>query len=233
MENTGCDPYAGHGPEWYRERLDYMAEFMTAERLANFRSVLDRRTRWMTICTESTFHPQNASALVRTCEAFGLQEIHAIEALCRFRPNVNVVKGTDKWVDIRRYGTAAEAVSALRSRGYRIIAATPHADDTPPALFDVAAGPFALVFGTEHAGITEEVTDAADGFIKIPMYGFVESLNVSASAAIIMHTLSERMRADESIPWQLAENDKLALLLKWTMASVKDSKRILRLRFPG
>lgn len=232
MENTVHDPAPEHDDSWYAERIEYMSEFMMPERLANFRRVLDMRTRWVTICSESTFHPHNASALIRTAEAFGIQEIHAIEALCRFRPSRDVVKGTDKWIELHKYKTATEALNGLRSRGYRIIATTPHANDTTPLDFDVAAGPFALVFGTEHAGISEEILAAADGFIKIPMCGFVESLNISASASILAYNLSEKIRTNPNIDWRLAENDKVRLLFSWVMSSVRDSERILATRFP-
>lgn len=212
--------------EWYSGRIEYLAGFMTPEREQTLRNVLDERTRYMTICMENTFHPQNASALIRHCDAFGLQDIYTIEEVCRFRPNVNIVKGTDKWVTFHRSGSTGEAISALRERGYRIIATTPHSGDCTPESFDVASGPFALVFGTEHEGISNEVTDAADGFIKIPMQGFVESLNVSASAAILIYMLSQRVRENVS-GWELSEGEKAAILFDWMKKTVKDSKRIL------
>lgn len=232
MANTVYDSTATRSDRWYRDRIEYMAEFMMPERLENFGKVLETRTRWITICCENTFHTQNASALIRTCEAFGLQDIHAIETLCKFKPNVNIVRGTDKWIDLKRHKSPAEAIAAMRAAGYRIIATTPHADDSTPLDFDIAAGPAALVFGTEHAGISQEIIAAADGFVKIPMCGFVESLNVSASAAILLYNLTEKMRSDPSIPWRLEESEKTRLLFKWIMSSVRDSKTILARRFP-
>ncbi len=234
---------AGHSAEWYAERVEYLRGFMTEERAATLERVLAGRTRYITVCMENTFHPQNASALVRTCEAFGLQEIHTIEEACRFTPNVNIVRGADKWVDIRRHVSTAGAISALRGAGYRIVATTPHRGDRTPESFDVAAGPFALVFGTEHAGISDEVMAAADDFVRIPMYGFVESLNVSASAAILVRNLAERIRCgntrgggnahgDIDIDWQLPESERAELLFRWMMYSVKDSVRILDKKFP-
>ncbi len=220
-------PPEGAGPEWYTERIGYMAGFMLEGREAVFRSVLDDRTRYITICTENTFHPQNASALVRTCEAFGLQDIHTVEDLCKFKPHENIVRGTDKWVDIHRHASAAEALDVLRGKGYRIIATTPHTDDSLPEDFDIQAGPFALVFGTEHAGISPEVGAAADGFIKIPMCGFVESLNVSASASILLYILTRRLR-ESGIDWALGEDEREKILFRWMMSSVKDSRNILK-----
>lgn len=232
MENTVLKPSADHirNADWYRIRLEYMNQFALPERIDNLRRVLGMRTRRMTVCMENTFHPQNASALVRTCEAFGVQDIHTIETLCRFNPNVNIVKGTDKWVDIKRHKSPTEAIKALKETGYRIVATTPHIGDHSPADFDVTSSPFALVFGTEHAGVSDEIIAAADDFIRIPMYGFVESLNVSASAAILLHTLTERMRSS-GIEWQLSEEESLPLLFNWVMESINDSERILAREF--
>lgn len=231
MESTVLKTDAVRDAEWYSRRIEYMSQFALPERIDNLRRVLGMRTRWMTVCMENTFHPQNASALVRTCEAFGVQDIHTIETLCPFNPNLNIVKGTDKWIDLRRHGSSAEAIASLRRAGYRIVATTPHSGDHSPTDFDVTASPFALVFGTEHAGVSDEIIAAADDFIRIPMYGFVESLNVSASAAILLQSLTERVRASNS-HWQLPEIENLELMFKWSMASINDSERILALEFP-
>lgn len=213
--------------QWYQSRIEYLAEFVTEERFVSLQQRLDGRTEYITICTENTFHPQNASALVRNCEAFGVQKINTVETLCRFRPNVNIVKGSDKWVDIERHRTTADAVAALRAQGYRIIVTMPSVNDTTPETFDVEAGRFALVFGTEHAGVTQEVVDCADGFIMIPMCGFVESLNVSASAAILLYNLTRRIKESENIDWSLGEQRKAQLLYEWLIKTVKDSKGVM------
>lgn len=197
MTNTANKPL-----DWYAERTAYLTEFMSEERRQVLQRTLDSRTRYMTILTENTYHAQNASALVRHCEAFGVQDIHTIENRCKFNPNVNIVRGTDKWIDLHRHRTTAEAIADLKGRGYRIVATTPHREDKTPETFDVAASPFVLVFGTEHAGISDEIVAAADEFLRIPMCGMVESLNVSASAAILIYMLSSRMR--ETVPdWRL------------------------------
>lgn len=174
MTNTANKPL-----DWYAERTAYLSEFMSEERRQVLQRTLDSRTRYMTILTENTYHAQNASALVRHCEAFGVQDIHTIETRCKFNPNVNIVRGTDKWIDLHRHRTTAEAIADLKGRGYRIVATTPHREDKTPETFDVAASPFVLVFGTEHAGISDEIVAAADEFLRIPMCGMVESLNVT------------------------------------------------------
>jgi tRNA (guanosine-2'-O-)-methyltransferase len=181
----------------------------------------------MRILTENTFHPQNASAIMRHCDAFGIQQIHTVEDRCKFDPSVNIVRGTQKWVDVEHHASTAEALAALKAEGYRIVATTPHRCSATPETFDVTKGKFALVFGTEHAGISDEVIAAADDFLMIPMCGMVESLNVSASAAILIYMLSERVR--QSVDgWQLTDSESLKLLTRWTISSVKDFEGILR-----
>ena len=216
-----------HSEKWLKERLDYMTKFITEERKEVLRRTVDMRTHYMRILTENMFHPQNASAIMRHCEAFGVQQIHTVEDKCRFDPSVNIVRGTQKWVDVEHHSTTAEALAALKAEGYRIVATTPHRCSATPETFDVTKGKFALVFGTEHAGITDEVIAAADDFLMIPMCGMVESLNVSASAAILIYMLSERIR--QSVDgWQLSDAEQLKLLTRWTMSSVRDYEGILR-----
>jgi tRNA (guanosine-2'-O-)-methyltransferase len=215
---------------WYRERIAWLAEFMLPERYDVLRRTVAMRTRYMTILAENTFHPQNAAALIRHCEAFGLQQMHTVETVCRFNPNAAIVRGTDRWVDIRRHRSTAEAIAALRGEGYRIVATTPHREDTTPESFDVTRGRFALVFGTEHAGISEEVLASADEFLRIPMCGMVESLNVSASAAILIYMLSERMRRQVE-GWNMTAAEQAATLYGWMCRSVKDSEEILRRKY--
>ncbi len=215
---------------WYTERIEYLAEFMTEERHAKLTTTLEQRTHYMTILAENTFHSQNASALMRHCEAFGLQKMHAVESICQFRTYTDIVRGTDKWVDLERYDKTTSAVAALKAQGYRIVATTPHREDCTPETFDVEAGKFALIFGTEHAGISEDIIAQADEFLRIPMCGMVESLNVSASAAILIYMLSERMRSS-SAPWKLSQEEKLETLYRWMKSSVKDADNVVERKF--
>ena len=219
-----------HSVEWYAERTDYLAEFLLPERTETLRRAAAMRTKYMTVMTENTFHPHNASALIRHCEAFGVQTMHTVESLCRFDPSTGIVRGTDKWVDIERYASTADALAALRREGYRIVATTPHRESCTPETFDVGKGRFALVFGTEHAGITDEVTASADEFLRIPMCGMVESLNVSASAAILIYMLSERMHREVE-GWQLSELERAEMLYRWSRECVKDAEAILKRKY--
>lgn len=233
MTNTGNSlrrRYGGHTPEWYDERTDYMSGFLTGEWAQTLRRTLAMRTRYMTILTENTFHPQNASALVRHCEAFGVQDLHTVETMCRFDPSVNIVRGTDKWIDIIRHDSTEEAIASLKASGYRIVATTPHRESCTPETFDVEKGRFCLVFGTEHAGVSPQIISAADEFLRIPMCGMVESLNVSASAAILIYMLSQRMRLSD-VAWRLSEAERSEVMFRWVMSSVRDARRILDRRF--
>lgn len=215
---------------WYAERVAYLAEFITPERQQTMRRTASMRTRYMTVLAENMFHDQNAAALIRHCEAFGVQRMHTIETLCKFNPNPDIVRGTDQWIDVRKYPSTTEALSVLRGQGYRIVATTPHRESATPETFDVTKGPFALVFGTEHAGISDEVIASADEFLRIPMCGMVESLNVSASAAILIYMLSERMRL--TVPdWSMTDDEQTEVLYHWMCRSLGDSAAILNRQF--
>lgn len=221
---------SGRDAAWYAARIACLEAFMTEARSALFRRTVAMRTRYVTVLAENMYHGQNAAALIRHCEAFGVQRMHTVETLCAFEPNAAVSRGTDRWVDVVRHPSTADALAALKGAGYRIVATTPHREDCTPATFDVAAGPFALVFGTEHAGISDEVIAVADCFLRIPMCGMVESLNVSASAAILLCLLTERVR-DTVSGWRMDEALQAEVLYRWMATSVGDSARILRKRF--
>ena len=227
MKNT---ENSGRSVEWYRERIDYLREFMREERYETLCQTLAMRTKYMTLMAENTFHPHNASALVRHCEAFGVQTMHTVESYYKFDLSENIMRGTHKWVDIRSHNTTAEALATLREEGYRIVATTPHRESCTPESFDVTKGKFVLVFGTEHTGISDEVSAQADEFLKIPMCGMVESLNVSASAAILVYMLSERMR-HEVEDWHLTDEEYHEILYRWSRESVRDDDFVMMRRF--
>ena len=216
--------------EELRERIDYLSSFLLESRIDTLTRALDMRTDYITVMTENMFHAQNASAIVRHCEAFGVQNIHTVEELCPFLPTLNIALGTDKWIDINRHATTADAVKSLRTRGYRIIATTPHHKSCTPETFDVKKGKFALVFGTEKTGVSDEILAQADEFLQIPMCGMVDSLNVSASAAILIYMLSQRMRV-ECDDWHLSEEKYARTLYDWYRFAVRDSEALLELKY--
>lgn len=209
------------------QQITYLSEFILPERFATLKRAVENRTDYMTLLAENMFHPQNASALVRHCEAFGVQNLHTVETLCTFNPNVNIVRGTDKWIDIHRHPSTLDAIKSLKAEGYRIVATSPHRQSCTPESFDVTKGKFAIVLGTEKTGISDEVIAEADEFLKIPMCGMVESLNVSACAAIIVYMLSERIR-HEVKDWRLSEERELRTLHRWMKEAVADADRLLK-----
>ena len=226
MTNTGNNLSL----EELRERIDYLSSFLLESRIDTLTRALDMRTEYITVMTENMFHAQNASAIVRHCEAFGVQNIHTVEELCPFLPTLNIALGTDKWIDINHHATTADAVKALRKEGYRIIATTPHHKSCTPETFDVTKGKFALIFGTEKTGVSDEILAEADEFLQIPMCGMVDSLNVSASAAILIYMLSQRMRLECS-DWHLSEEKRTRTLYDWYRYAVKDSEALLERKF--
>ena len=164
-----------------------------------------------------------------------MQDIYTVETLTRFDPNTKIVRGTDKWVDLYRYraydgGSTSAVIGDLKRAGYRIVATTPHEGDLTPETFDVTRGKFAVFFGTEHAGISDDVVRQADEFLKIPMFGFVESLNVSVCAAIVMQRLLEKLRASD-VDWRLSQSEQMEILFRWMCGSIQDSQKILERRF--
>ena len=216
--------------EELRERIDYLSSFLLESRIDTLTRALDMRTEYITVMTENMFHAQNASAIVRHCEAFGVQNIHTVEELCPFLPTLNIALGTDKWIDINRHATTADAIKSLREQGYRIIATTPHHKSCTPETFDVKKGKFALVFGTEKTGVSEEILAEADEYLQIPMCGMVDSLNVSASAAILIYMLSQRMRL-ECDNWQLPDKVRTRILYDWYRFAVRDSEALLERKY--
>ena len=206
------------------EYLAYLEGFLTENRKERFQKVLENRTNHFTIAVEDVFQFHNTSAVMRSCEVFGIQEINIVEQ--RFGKDIDkeIAMGAQKWVDINRFDNITNCIENLRTKGYQIIATTPHDDSCLLHEFDISKKS-ALFFGTEKEGLSEEVMKQADGFLKIPMVGFTESLNISVSAAIIIQDITSRLRLS-NIDWQLTENELLEKRLIWAKNSIKDIKRI-------
>lgn len=204
--------------------LNFLENIITENRKENFLRVLKNRTKHFTIAVEDVFQMHNASAVMRSCEVFGIQELHVIEERYGKRIDKEIAMGAQKWVDISTYDSVTSCVDTLKKKGYQIIATTPHENDCLLEDFDISK-PSALFFGTERDGLSEEILQKADGFLKIPMVGFTESLNISVSAAIIIQNLTNRLR-NSDVAWQLTEEEILVKRLDWAKKSIKDIKRI-------
>jgi tRNA (guanosine-2'-O-)-methyltransferase len=204
--------------------LDFLENILTDNRKEKFLKVLQNRTNHFTVAIEDVFQMHNASAVMRSCEVFGIQELNVIEQRYGKSIDKEIAMGAQKWVDINSFDTVSACITDLRNKGYQIIATTPHENDCLLEDFDISK-PSALFFGTERDGLSEEILQQADGFLKIPMVGFTESLNISVSAAIILQNLSTRLR-NSNVSWQLSEDEILNKRLAWAKNSIKDIKRI-------
>jgi tRNA (guanosine-2'-O-)-methyltransferase len=213
--------------------ISFFSQFINEDRLLLFEKILQLRTRYITVVLEDIYQTQNASAVTRSCECFGIQDIHIIENRNPFKLNVRVAHGADKWLNINRYNSESDntfaALSNLKTNGYRIVATKPDPAGVLLNEFDLTAGKFALVFGSERPGISSRVEEMTDEFLYIPMVGFTESLNLSVSAATIIYQLTSKLRSS-SILWHLSTTEKEELMLTWLRRHIKRSD-LLEKRF--
>lgn len=207
------------------ELFEYLLSYLTENRKNLFDEILNKRTRHFTVVTEDVYQLHNTSAVMRSCDVFGVQELHVIEERFGKRIDKEIAMGAQKWVDIYRYQSSLQCIDKLRGQGYQIIATTPHNNSTLLHEFDVSKKS-ALFFGQEKYGVSKEVMQQADGFLKIPMYGFTESLNISVSAAIILQEIVTRMRI-ENVSWQLSPTEKKEIKYRWAQKTIKSADKII------
>jgi tRNA (guanosine-2'-O-)-methyltransferase len=209
--------------------IEYLEQFVSEKRRILFQKVLNERTRHFTVAIEDIYQPHNSSAVVRSCDIFGIQDIHIIENKYKFYASNRVAKGAQKWLNFsvhnkRGVNNTANCIADLRSRGYQIIATTPHNNSCMLSDFDIGKRS-AFFFGVEKEGLSNEVLDNADGFLKIPMMGFTESLNISVAASIILQRLTENLRRSD-VNWALTYQEKKELYLEWMQKSIKSIDKI-------
>lgn len=208
--------------------LNFLAEFVSEHKKKRMQEVLDSRTFYITIALEDIYQSQNASATLRTCECLGVQNIHLIESRNLYTLNPDVVMGANKWLSLHYYGDQTEehatrnthdCISSLRQQGYRIVATTPHQDAYTPDTIPLDR-PLALLFGSEEPGLTQTAMQEADSFLRLPMFGFTESYNISVSVALILNTLTHRLH-NSGIQWQLTRSQRKKILLEWYRRTVR------------
>lgn len=204
--------------------IHYLESFITQERKDKFNFVLNDRTYHFTIVIEDVYQLHNTSAVMRSCDVFGIQDVHVIEQKFGKKIDSEIALGAQKWVDVHRYSSSKMCLQSLKQKGYQIIATSPHEGSCSLEDFNISAKS-AFCFGTEKEGLSTTILENADGFLKIPMVGFSESLNVSVAAAIIMQQLTQRLRSS-TIKWQLTEEEKCKKRLDWTRKSVSDIERV-------
>jgi tRNA (guanosine-2'-O-)-methyltransferase len=212
------------------ELINYLLTFISEKRKARFDEVIAQRMQHVRIVLENVYQGHNASAVLRSCESFGIQDVHFIENRNHLKISDDVAMGSSNWLNIHRHNASGnntvEAIIHLKSLGYRIVATTPHKNDCTIDQLPVDKK-LALVFGTEIDGISQDVFDHADEFVKIPMYGFTESFNVSVCAALCMYELTTRIRKE--VPdYLLSEQEKLDVYFNWLKNSVDKSEALIK-----
>ena len=211
-----------------KKLLEYLEEFVTDERKGLFKKVLENRTRHFTVVLEDLYQKHNWSAVVRSCDVFGVQDIYTIENKYSAYISNGVGKGAQKWVDFHRFKTrennTQDCVDTLKEKGYQIIVTTPHEDSSFVSDFDITKKS-AFVFGVEGAGASDLIMSQADGYLKIPMYGFTESLNVSVAAAITLQNTTDRLHKS-NLDWQFTAKEKEEIYASWIEKSIGSSKLI-------
>lgn len=203
---------------------EYLREFVTEARWQKIEEVVEKRTRHLTVVVEDIYQPHNASAVLRSCDGFGIQDVHIIENTNEFDASSQVTIGADQWLSLYRYNKPGKdnteaCINKLKTEGFKIIATSPHENDINLNELPIS-DKTALVFGTELDGISEKVKEIADGFLKIPMAGFSESFNISVSAAICLYNLTRRLRSSGT-DWKLSEEEMEILKLEWLKKSIK------------
>lgn len=212
--------------------LERLLEMISEHKNQLFEKVIQNRTRHLTVVLEDIFQSQNASAVLRSADCFGLQDVHIIEKRNEYTINPDVALGSSKWLSMHKYNeedvnNTKLAFDELRRHGYQIVATTPHKDDIMLDELDITRKT-ALVFGTELDGLSNYAIENADVHMKIPMYGFTESFNISVSAALCMHHLSEKLRRNKQINWQLNQKERRSVLLSWARSVVKSADYVER-----
>lgn len=205
--------------------LEHLESYLTPKRKARFDAVLPYRTKHFTVATEDVYQLHNTSAVIRSCDVFGIQEVHIVEERNSKRIDREIAMGSQKWVDLNRYHTVNGCIENLKHNGYQIVATTPHENDELLADFDVSKKS-CFFFGRETEGLSPEVLEAADCYLKIPMVGFTESLNISVSAAIILQDVTNKLRQSD-VNWQLTEQEQLEKRLDWVSKTLKSYDEIV------
>lgn len=209
--------------------VEYLQQFITEKRLERLAEILQYRTRHVTVVLEDLFQAQNISAVLRTCDCYGVQDVHVIQHRNEFEANKDISMGADKWLSIHEYPhsdhNVKDCIDRLHEQGYWVAATLP--DEKKRTIFDLPVEQkTAFLFGTELTGLSDEAVKYADGNVLIPMYGFTESFNISNSAAIILSHFTEKMRHSD-VNWQLSDEERDQIYFEWLQKTVKDSDIII------
>ncbi|WP_417854967.1 TrmH family RNA methyltransferase [Xanthomarina gelatinilytica] len=205
--------------------LAYLESYLTENRRQRFDKVLEERTKHFTVATEDVYQLHNTSAVIRSCDVFGIQEVHIVEERNSKRIDREIAMGAQKWVDLNRFHSVKTCIQDLKQKGYQIVATTPHANNCLLHEFDVTKKS-CFFFGRETEGLSQEVIGQADTFLKIPMYGFTESLNISVSAAIVLQHVTTKLKQTD-IDWKLSLEEQQQKRLDWIKKTIKSYDEIV------
>ncbi len=214
------------------DTYDFLNSFLTEERKKRIKSVASERTDYLTVVIEDIYHSHNASAIIRICDCFGIQNLYVIENTKRNRVNNQVTQGCAKWITIKYYNendnNTQACLSDLKAQGYLIAATIINSTDAfTPETHPIENKKLAICFGSEELGLSPEAIAMADSHLTIPTYGFSQSLNISTAASIILHVMTSRLK-NSSINWNLATKEYDELIIEWTKSSVKNNEMLLK-----
>ncbi len=209
--------------------IETLYEFITDERKERFEEVLKKRTKHITLILEDIYQSRNISAMMRSADGFGLQELHIIEDNHKWTGTKSVSKGASSWLTLHKYkgeDPVTDCIENLKAHGFRIVATSPHKSGYTPDSLPIDK-PLAIVMGTELTGISNKLMSQVDDYVEIPMYGFSESFNVSVAASIALNRLRTRIE-EAGVNNGLSEEEKQKLRMVWAYKTVKDAKAILK-----
>jgi len=208
--------------------ISYLEGFVTEKRKNTFKNILLNRTRHFTVVLEDIFQQHNSSAVIRSCDVFGIQDIHIIENKYHSKVSRHVAKGSQKWLNLNNYkedkNNTKDCLTRLKNEGYQIIATSPHNNTCTLHDLDISKKS-AFIFGVEKSGVSEEVLINSDEILTIPMVGFTESLNISVAAAIILENLTNKLR-NSNYEWRLSEKEQEIIYANWLEKSIKNVDEI-------
>jgi tRNA (guanosine-2'-O-)-methyltransferase len=209
-------------------RPSTQAEFLAPARKARIDEVVAGRTRTLTVVMEAFCDPQNVNAVLRTCEAFGVQELHVVEGPMKpYQRNKKISQNADKWLEVRRWKSVRACLEHLKERGHLVYAT--HLGDGARPLEDLSfREKVALVFGNESRGVSAEALRLADARYAIPMGGFVRSLNVSVAVAVSLYRAVERRIAERGRHGDLSPEEAAELRERFYLLAVRQRARIAK-----
>lgn len=211
--------------------FQYLSSFVSDKRLARMDEVLEHRTRHVCMVLENVLQPHNASAVLRSADAFGVQDIHLITNDNKFKASKGVTRGSHKWLTLSRHnqrGTnnTAACFDLLRAQNYKIACLHPHAEARELSDLDLREQKIALVIGSERDGLSDYALENCDIAIKYPMYGYAESFNLSVLSALCMNEMRRLLKALPREVWALSETDKHDLKIEWIRKSVREATQV-------